>query len=78
MGYKHTEAGPSFASEFLNHQASARANTRFRQGAKVMDFSNMGVSDWIIRTAIFGVLACAVVGTLQNLIDALRNRNAGK
>lgn len=43
-----------------------------------MDFSNMGVSDWIIRTAIFGVLACAVVGTLQNLIDALRNRNAGK
>ena len=26
-----------------------------------MDFSNMSVADWIIRTAIFGVMACAVV-----------------
>jgi hypothetical protein len=43
-----------------------------------MDFSNMGVSDWIIRTAIFGVLACAVIGTLQNLIGAIKGRKAGK
>jgi hypothetical protein len=43
-----------------------------------MDFSNMGVSDWIIRTAIFGVLACAVLGALQNLIDALKGRKSGK
>jgi uncharacterized membrane protein YhaH (DUF805 family) len=35
-----------------------------------MDFSNMGISDWIIRTAIFGVLACAVIGTFQNVFPA--------
>jgi hypothetical protein len=43
-----------------------------------MDFSNMDISDWIIRTAIFGVLACAVFGTLQNLFDALKSRKSGK
>jgi hypothetical protein len=43
-----------------------------------MDLSNMSVSDWIIRTAIFGVLACAVIGTLQNLADALKGRKSGK
>lgn len=42
-----------------------------------MDFSNLTVADWIIRTAIFSVLACAVIGTLQNLIDAIKNRNTG-
>lgn len=43
-----------------------------------MDFSNMGVSDWIIRTAIFGVMACAVIGALQNLIDAIIGRKTEK
>lgn len=43
-----------------------------------MDLSNMGVSDWIIRTAIFGVLAAAVIGTRQNLIGAIKNRKPGK
>jgi hypothetical protein len=43
-----------------------------------MDFSNMTIADWIIRTAIFGVLACAVIGTLQNLIGAIKNRPSGK
>jgi hypothetical protein len=43
-----------------------------------MDFSNMTVTDWIIRTAIFGVLACAVFGTLQNLVDALKRRKSEK
>jgi hypothetical protein len=37
-----------------------------------MDFSNMGISDWIIRAAIFAVLACVVIGTFQNLVSALR------
>jgi hypothetical protein len=37
-----------------------------------MDFSNMGISDWIIRTAIFVVLACVVIGTFQNLFDAVK------
>jgi len=43
-----------------------------------MDFSNMTIADWIIRTAIFGVLACAVIGTLQNLIGAIKNGSSGK
>jgi hypothetical protein len=34
----------------------------------------MGVSDWIIRAAIFGVMAAAVIGTLLNLADALRKK----
>jgi hypothetical protein len=50
----------------------------FEQGGDLMDFSNMDISDWIIRTAIFGVLACAVIGTLQNLIDAIRDRKQEK
>jgi hypothetical protein len=43
-----------------------------------MDFSNMTISDWIIRSAIFGVMACAVIGTLQNLIEAIKGRKIGK
>jgi len=43
-----------------------------------MDVSNMGITDWIIRSAIFGVLACAVIGTLQNLADAIKGRKSGK
>jgi hypothetical protein len=39
-----------------------------------MDFSNMSISDWIIRAAIFGVLACVVIGTFQNLFTAIKNR----
>ena len=34
----------------------------------------MDLTDWIIRAAIFGVLAAVVIGTLQNLYDAVRNR----
>ena len=37
-----------------------------------MDFSNLDISDWIIRTAIFGVLACAFLGVFQNIYDALK------
>jgi hypothetical protein len=64
------------------HQRSDTAHTKTRlkkkKGEDGMDFSNMGVSDWIIRTAIFGVLACAVIGTLQNLMDALTARKSRK
>jgi hypothetical protein len=38
-----------------------------------MDFSNMSISDWIIRAAIFGVLACAVIGLFQNIFTATKN-----
>jgi len=38
----------------------------------------MGITDWIIQLSIFGVLAVAVIGTIQNLIGAIKNRNAGK
>jgi hypothetical protein len=30
--------------------------------------------DWIIRVTIFGVLALAVLGTVQNVLDDFRNR----
>ena len=46
--------------------------TSDRKGGDLVDFSNMDISDWIIRTAIFGVLACAVLGTLQNIFDAIK------
>jgi hypothetical protein len=32
----------------------------------------MTITDWIIRLSIFGVLAIAVIGTLQNILDAIR------
>jgi len=36
--------------------------------------SDMDVSDWIIRAAIFGVLAAVVIGTFQNLYTAFKKR----
>jgi hypothetical protein len=39
-----------------------------------MDFSNMSIADWIIRAAIFGVLAGAVIGMFQNIFTAIKNR----
>lgn len=35
---------------------------------------DMDITDWIIRTAIFGVLAAVVIGTFQNLYTAIKNR----
>ena len=35
----------------------------------------MTITDWIIQLSIFGVLALAVVGTVQNLVDALRKKS---
>jgi hypothetical protein len=34
----------------------------------------MDIADWIIRIAIFGVLAAAVIGTFQNLYTAIKKR----
>jgi Flp pilus assembly pilin Flp len=34
----------------------------------------MDITDWIIRAAIFGVLAAVLIGTFQNLYDAIKNR----
>jgi hypothetical protein len=34
----------------------------------------MDLTDWIIRAAIFGVLAAVVIGTFQNLYDAVKKR----
>jgi Flp pilus assembly pilin Flp len=34
----------------------------------------MDLTDWIIRAAIFGVLAAVLIGTFQNLYDAVKNR----
>jgi len=38
----------------------------------------MTITEWIIRLSIFGVLAAAVIGTLQNVIAGLREPRAGK
>jgi hypothetical protein len=35
---------------------------------------DMDVTDWIIRAAIFGVLAAVVIGTFQNLYTAIKKR----
>jgi hypothetical protein len=35
----------------------------------------MTITDWIIQLSIFGVLALAVVGTVQNLVDAMRKKS---
>jgi Flp pilus assembly pilin Flp len=34
----------------------------------------MDLTDWIIRAAIFGVLAAVLIGTFQNLYDAIKKR----
>ena len=34
----------------------------------------MDISEVIIKIAIFGVLAVAVIGTVQNLIDTFKKR----
>ena len=34
----------------------------------------MDLTDWIIRSAIFGVLAAVVIGTFQNIYDAIKKR----
>jgi hypothetical protein len=35
----------------------------------------MTITEWIIRLSIFGVLALAVLGTVQNLVDAMRKKS---
>jgi hypothetical protein len=35
---------------------------------------DMDITDYIIRAAIFGVLAAVLIGTFQNLYDAIKNR----
>ena len=35
---------------------------------------DMDITDWIIRAAIFGVLAAVVIGTFQNLYTAIKKR----
>ena len=35
----------------------------------------MTITEWIIQLSIFGVLALAVVGTVQNLVDAMRKKS---
>jgi type II secretory pathway pseudopilin PulG len=35
----------------------------------------MTITEWIIQLSIFGVLALAVIGTVQNLVDAIKKKN---
>jgi type II secretory pathway pseudopilin PulG len=32
----------------------------------------MTITEWIIQLSIFGVLALAVIGTVQKLVDAMK------
>ncbi len=34
----------------------------------------MEITEWIIQISIFGVLAVAVIGTVQNLLQIIRKR----
>ena len=38
----------------------------------------MEIKDVIIQMAILGVLACAVIGTIQNVISGLRKKDQNK
>jgi hypothetical protein len=35
----------------------------------------MSLTEWIIQLSIFGVMAMAVIGTIQKLVDAMRKKN---
>ena len=46
-------------------------------GSQIADkerVSDMDISAWIIKAAIFGVLAAVVIGTFQNLYDAIKKK----
>jgi type II secretory pathway pseudopilin PulG len=35
----------------------------------------MSLTEWIIQLSIFGVMAMAVIGTVQKLIDAMKKKD---
>jgi hypothetical protein len=35
----------------------------------------MSLTEWIIQLSIFGVMAMAVIGTVQKLVDAMKKKN---
>jgi type II secretory pathway pseudopilin PulG len=35
----------------------------------------MTLTEWIIQLSIFGVMAMAVIGTVQRLTDAMKKKN---
>jgi hypothetical protein len=35
----------------------------------------MSLTEWIIEISIFGVLVLAVLGTVQNLVDAMKKKS---
>jgi hypothetical protein len=55
---------------YLQDRAEVTATVKRRGRIDVMT-----ITDWIIQLSIFGVLALAVVGTVQNLVDAMRKKN---
>jgi len=55
---------------YLQDRAEVTASAKIRERIDVMT-----ITDWIIQLSIFGVLALAVVGTVQNLVDAIKKKN---
>jgi hypothetical protein len=52
----------------------ARLDRIGEDGLQKEAVTDMTITDWIIRAAIFGVLAAVVIGTFQNLYTAIKNR----
>jgi hypothetical protein len=68
---KHTTSSEALRSRgHLQDRVAATASDKRREGIDVMT-----ITDWIIQLSIFGVLALAVVGTVQNLVDALKKKS---
>jgi hypothetical protein len=55
---------------YLQDRVEVTASVKIRERIDVMT-----IADWIIQLSIFGVLALAVVGTVQNLVDALKKKS---
>ena len=55
---------------YLQDRVEVTASDKRRERIEVMT-----ITEWIIQLSIFGVLALAVVGTVQNLVDAMRKKN---
>jgi hypothetical protein len=55
---------------YLQDRVEVTASDKRRERIDVMT-----ITDWIIQLSIFGVLALAVVGTVQNLVDAMKKKS---
>jgi hypothetical protein len=68
---KHTTSSEARRSKgYLLDRTEVTASVKRRGRIEAMT-----ITEWIIRLSIFGVLALAVLGTVQNLVDAMRKKS---